>query len=126
MDLDQLTLGEIKQLKKLLCSDETKDSISNNTTIPTFRAVLVCTEYRGVFFGYAADTSGDVIHLKNARNCIYWDSSTGGFIGLAETGPGKNCRIGERADMELRKITCVVEVTEAATKAWEDAKVYRG
>ena len=34
--------------------------------------VVVTTEHRGVFFGYTADTSGDVIHLRAARNCIYW------------------------------------------------------
>ncbi len=43
----------------------------------TERPVLVTTEYRGVFFGYAADTKGDTIILKRARNCIYWPSTNG-------------------------------------------------
>lgn len=90
------------------------------------RPVLVTTEYRGVFFGYAEDTSGDVIHLKNARNCIYWPSEQGGFIGLASDGPVKGARIGAVADIELRKITAVTEVTEDAAKKWEKADVYRG
>lgn len=51
------------------------------------RPVVVTTEYRGVFFGYAEDTSGDIITLSNARNCIYWSAATGGFMGLAATGP---------------------------------------
>lgn len=85
------------------------------------RAVLVTTEYRGVFFGYATDTSGDVIKLRRARNCIYWSKSAGGFVGLAEKGPDAQCRIGARADMELRKITCVAEMTDAAVAAWEAA-----
>lgn len=91
------------------------------------RPVLVTTEYRGVFFGYADDTSGDVIVLTNARNCIYWPSANGGFGGLASEGPAKGARIGARVDkLELRKITSVAEMTEVATKAWEDANVYRG
>ena len=91
------------------------------------RAVLVTTEYRGVFFGYADDTTGDTITLKNARNCIYWDSKVGGFGGLASEGPNPKCRIGARVDsLELRKITSVAEVSDAATKAWEAANVYRG
>jgi hypothetical protein len=90
------------------------------------RPVIVTTEFRGVFFGYAEDTSGDTIKLKRARNCIYWSDKTGGFIGLAETGPGKGSRIGARADIELRKITSVVELTEAAVAAWEAAETYRG
>ena len=35
------------------------------------RAVLVTTEHRGVFFGYATETDGATITLRNARNCIY-------------------------------------------------------
>jgi hypothetical protein len=85
------------------------------------RPVLVCTEYRGVFFGYATKTSGDRIALKRARNCLYWSNAVGGFIGLAEKGPDADCRIGARGDIDLRKVTCVVEVTAAAMKAWESA-----
>lgn len=89
------------------------------------RPVLVTTEYRGVFFGYAMETSGEVIHLTGMRNCIYWDSQTGGFAGLAATGPTKGCRIGARVDGELRKITSVIEVTPAAAAAWESAQCYK-
>jgi hypothetical protein len=85
------------------------------------RAVLVTTEYRGVFFGYAVDTTKDTIKLRSARNCIYWSKSVGGFVGLAEKGPDSSCHIGARADLELRKITCVAEVTKDAVVAWENA-----
>lgn len=87
----------------------------------TQRPVLVTTEYRGVFFGYAKETSGDVIHLAKARNCIYWSEDVKGFLGLAANGPSKSCRIGPPADIELRKITCVAEVTKDAEAKWLDA-----
>ena len=91
------------------------------------RPVLVTTEFRGVFFGYADDTSGDTITLTNARNCIYWPSANGGFGGLASEGPAKGARIGARVDkIELRKITAVAEVSEDAVKLWEAANVWRG
>lgn len=96
-------------------------------TDTSMRAVLVTTEYRGVFFGYAADTTGDTIHLEAARNCLYWPSENGGFLGLAAEGPAKGARIGARANrLDLRKITAVVEVTPAAVEKWEAANVYRG
>ena len=89
--------------------------------------VLVTTEFRGVFFGYAEDTSGDSVTLTNARNCIYWPSANGGFGGLASEGPAKGSRIGAVIEkIDLRKVTSVAEVSEAAVKAWTDAKVYRG
>lgn len=87
----------------------------------TERPVLVTTEYRGVFFGYATETDGDTIHLKRARNCIYWSADVKGFLGLATAGPTNGCRIGPPADVELRKITCVAEVTADAAGAWERA-----
>lgn len=86
------------------------------------RPVMVTTEFRGVFFGYASDTSGDPIVLKNARNCIYWTADEKGFMGLAVTGPGPKCKIGPAVPaIELRKITSVTEVTGEAVKAWEAA-----
>ena len=85
------------------------------------RPVLVTTEFRGVFFGYATDTTGDNIKLSRARNIPYWDASVKGFLGLAESGPGKACRVGPPVDIDLRKITCVAECTPAAVEAWESA-----
>ena len=85
------------------------------------RAVLVTTEHRGVFFGYALDTSGDIINLRAARNCIYWPTENKGFMGLAAMGPLSGARIGPAADIELRKITAVVACTPEAIKAWEKA-----
>lgn len=90
------------------------------------RPVLVTTEYRGVFFGFAADTSTDTIKLEKARNCIYWAGDVGGFLGLASSGPTKSCRIGAVADVELRKITSVTEMSPAAVAAWEAAPCYKG
>jgi hypothetical protein len=43
------------------------------------RPVIVCTKYKGVFFGYATDTTGDNIDLKQARMAIYWGTSRGIF-----------------------------------------------
>jgi hypothetical protein len=91
------------------------------------RPVLVTTEFRGVFFGYAEDTSGDQITLTNARNCIYWPATNGGFGGLASEGPANGSRIGAVVEtLDLRKITSVAEVSTAAVEVWEKADVYRG
>jgi uncharacterized protein DUF6948 len=87
--------------------------------LKTERPVLVTTVHRGVFFGYATETDGDVIELKRARNCIYWSRGVKGFLGLAASGPDKDCRIGPAADIELRAITCIVEVSPKAVIAWE-------
>lgn len=84
------------------------------------RPVIVTTEHRGVFFGYATDTTGDRFALKRARMAIYW-GTTKGLMQLAETGPTKTSKISARADLDVRKVTAVFEVTSEATKAWEAA-----
>ncbi|HKY41348.1 MAG TPA: hypothetical protein VJN18_35690 [Polyangiaceae bacterium] len=88
------------------------------------RPVLVTTAHRGVFFGYADKTDGDVIALRGARNCIYWDRRCGGFMGLAANGPIGDSRCGAKADIEIRNITSVTEVTEAAAKVWDEKPVW--
>lgn len=94
---------------------------TETTTNGDGRPVIVCTEHRGVFFGYAGNTAGDVIHLKRARMAIYFGTQRG-VMQLAETGPTPNSKISARADLEVRKITAVMEVTELATAAWEATK----
>jgi hypothetical protein len=74
-----------------------------------------------VFFGYATDIDGDVIELRAARLAVYWSKETKGFMGLASTGPAKGSRIGPPANIKLRNITAVLEVSEAAVAAWEAA-----
>lgn len=85
------------------------------------RAVVVTTQHKGVFFGYATDVDGDVIELRSARNCLYWTSDVRGFMGLASTGPTKGCRVGPAADIQIRDITSVALATDAAVAAWEAA-----
>ncbi len=82
------------------------------------RPVIICTEHRGVFFGYAEDTTGKDVILKRARMAIYW-GTTRGVMELAETGPTSKSRISSQADLDLRAVTCVMEVTPEAVAQWE-------
>lgn len=91
---------------------------SRVTKKTTRRPVVVTTAHRGVFFGYAENTDGETIALKDSRLCVYWSADVRGFMGLAANGPTKSCRIGPPADIALRNITAVLEVTPLAEKAW--------
>ena len=85
------------------------------------RPVIVCTEYRGVFYGFAEDTSGDTIKLKDARMAIYF-GTTKGVMELAETGPTEKSKISAKADIEVRKVTAVFEVSKKAQEKWDEIK----
>ena len=85
------------------------------------RPVIVCTDKRGVFFGYAEDISGSDIPLKRARMAIYW-GTTRGVMELANTGPTSRSKISARADIpRLPGVTAVFDVTPEAAQKWEDA-----
>lgn len=84
------------------------------------RPVLICTVHRGVFFGYATDTTGEQVKLKRARMGIYWNTKRG-VMELAEVGPNIGSKISARADLDVRGVTMVAEVSPDAVKAWEAA-----
>lgn len=86
------------------------------------RPVIVTTTHRGVFFGYASDTDGETIMLKRSRLCLRWSADLRGFMGLAAMGPNGNCSIGPAADIMLRSITAVLEVSPEAEAKWNAAK----
>ena len=89
------------------------------TAVTQERPVLVTTAHRGVFFGYATKTDGETIALKRSRLCVYWSADVRGFMGLAANGPSPSCRVGPPADITLRNITAVLDVTPDAVVKWE-------
>lgn len=85
--------------------------------------LLITTEHRGVFFGYAPQPTAIVkeIRLENARNCVSWND-TKGFLGLASSGPKRGCKIGPSVPvLHLNAVTSITECTAEAAKAWESA-----
>jgi hypothetical protein len=82
------------------------------------RPVIVCTSYKGVFYGWAEETSGDRIFLRDARMAIYW-GTTRGVMQLAETGPTEKSRISAKADIEVRGVTAVFYCTPEAAERWD-------
>ena len=88
----------------------------------TGKHVLVTTSHRGVFFGRLASIESDVATLTGARNCVYWDRSAHGFLGLATAGPSTSCRVGPAApETTLHGVTSVSVCTSEAVLRWEAA-----
>lgn len=86
------------------------------------KPVVVCTEKRGVFFGYLLDDSKspEVLVLENARMCVYWSSSVKGVVGLAAEGPLEGCKITAPAPkITLYGVTSIFDCSPAAAENWE-------
>lgn len=85
-------------------------------------AVLVTTEFRGVFFGHVKEDKNvpGEITLTDVRNCIYWSSDVGGFLGLASNGPTSGCKIGAQVpELRIFKVTSITPVSDEAAKKWK-------
>lgn len=81
INIDDLTLGQIKQLKGLV-GCETQIPIPS-ISILIGKKVIVRTYSAGVHFGELAEKEGSEVILKNARRLWYWKTANGG-ISLSE------------------------------------------
>lgn len=87
-------------------------------------AVLITTDStkRGVFMGFIdpKDADKETLVADEVRMCIFWDKDVKGVVGLAATGPTKNCRISKAAKRAtIKGVTAVLELTDEAIKAWK-------
>ena len=82
------------------------------------QAIIVTTEWRGVFFGYGVPTKERSIELHDCRMCVSWPESKHGMPGLA-SGKLEGCRISPPAPLVLlHGVTGIWTVSEEAEKEW--------
>lgn len=81
------------------------------------RPVIVTTAHRGVFFGFADDTDGEQIALKQARLCLYWSADVKGFMGLDHLCRTRLCVNPEHLEAVTPRVNTMRELTPAARNA---------
>jgi len=122
MNIDDMTIKQARELCGMFGNTPSAQATSSNThgELP----VVVCTDKRGVVFGYTKNTNARPIELTHARMCLYWSSDVGGVFGLAETGPTKDCKISAVVpSIALEGVTAIMTVDDAAVKAWGKCSV---
>lgn len=123
IDIENLTLAEIRQIAALaapFAAPPVQIAKPKGEQAP----YVVCTDKRGVIFGYTDDTEARPIVLTSARMCLYWSADVGGVFGLAEVGPNWGCNISAVVpSITLEGVTAIMTVDPAAEKAWVSAKV---
>ncbi len=90
--------------------------------------VVVFDSNRGMYFGYVEEIDIDrkIIRLSRARHC-FMRAATGmpdceGNYSLAVVGPIGRSRVGPRVDMIVFDVSKIIQCTDDAVKAWEEAK----
>jgi len=122
MNIDDMTYGQLKQIAAMFVGEATAPVTKPKSH--DARPVIVCTDKRGVVFGYCTDTSARPITLTQARMALYWSSDVGGVFGLGEKGPTKDCKISAvLPEITLEGVTAIFTVDAIAEAAWRAAKV---
>lgn len=126
MNINDLTIGQAKELAAMFAkaSPCAQQNHPDDSGAHDPRAVIVCTDKRGVVFGYCRNVEARPITLTDARMCLYWSADVGGVFGLGEKGPTSGCKISATlSELSLEGVTAIFSVDPAAEKAWKSAKV---
>lgn len=121
MNIDELTLGQIKEIKSLKINDE---NTSNHIGFGEY--VIVRTYSAGVFAGILGSRHGNKIVLKNCRRLWKWKSLKG--ISLSEVAQYGLCQNESKiCCVEPWKVLEDIEISPCSSKSRESiegAKTY--
>ena len=122
MNLDNLTIGEAKQLAQLFGG--AKKSSGLNAMIG--QKVIVRTYSAGVHFGLLSEKSGSEVILKNARRLWYWKAKAGISLSAVATNgldaSSKICEPLESLWLEAIEIIPVAKNISELIEAMPNAK----
>lgn len=124
MNINDLTLGQAKELAAMLGSSEFKP-----TSPHIGKKCIIRTYASGVHFGVLVSQAGRQIELKDARRLWRWDAAPHGvsLSEVAKFGPvGSRSKICDTVDqMTILDGLEVIPCTDAAVSVIEGAKVYK-
>ena len=123
MELDKLTLGEIKQITSLINSGAPTASKINERLIGKY--CIFRTYSAGVFFGKLAIKEGKECIIDECRRLYYW--KTNGGISLTEvaiTGLHSDSKVCAKKDRHWIEAIEIIACTEKAIESIKDKGDY--
>lgn len=116
MNFDELTLGEIKQLKKLFSDCDSKKNIYNSYI---GKYVICRTRNEGINAGVVVDLDETGVILKDARRIYYHkpqDNKLSWYEGVAESGLSSDSLISSETTKLISEDYSLTLVSEKAEK----------
>lgn len=113
MDIKELTLGQIMQLRKLFFSEDTfpeHPMVGKRCLIRTYSA--------GVHIGDVVSAKEMEVHLKNALRLWKWEGGGLSLSSVAQNGI-KGGRLNETGDIFLTNAIEMIPTTPEAEKTYE-------
>lgn len=118
MSIDNLTIGEAKQLAAMFANANASSRIQGNG-----RPVIVRSRDAGVQFGYLESYEGSTVHLRNARQMWSWTAAEGGTLLDCATHGVKAGRFSTTcASVTVIGACAIIDCTDKAVKTLEAAK----
>lgn len=113
MDIDSLTIGQLKQIKALLA----QDAPMTNAPHPFVGRYVLCRCYSaGVHTGELVSLNGDQAILRNSRRLWLWKCKAGiALSGIAQFGVASGSKLDVvNPEIALTGVIEVIPMTEAA------------
>lgn len=117
MNIDELTIGEAKELACLFGKKETASSGINCCTL-TGKKVIIRTQSAGVHYGELSEKNGKEVILKSARRLWYWKTANKGISlsEVANAGLSKDSKVCSPVDFIWLEAIEIIPCTKEAIK----------
>lgn len=126
MDINSMTIGELKEIKKMFEGVNASD-VSTNFIFDPKEYVIVRTQSAGVFAGYITRRIGQEVTMRDARRIWRW-SGAASLSQLANEG-SKNpsdCKFPAEVDkITLLQVVEILSVTKAGEKSIKAVPVWK-
>lgn len=120
MNIDDLTLGQFKELARLLDLTGKAGPVSDKIG----KYVIVRCRDAGVHAGILVSSSGRSCSLKQSRRLWYWKPANGAAFlsGVATHGLDPSSKVGEPVAIDLTENCEIIECTNVARASISGAK----
>ena len=126
MNIDELTIGEAKELACLF--GKTEKATAGTSCFPLIGKKCIFRSYAsGVHYGELAEKDGKEVIIKNARRLWYWKTTNKG-ISLSEvalTGLAKDSKVCAAVDSIWLEASEIIPCTKEAIKNIEAQYEYK-
>ena len=120
MNINDMTIGEFKDLQNLF----NKQQSGNSLNCQLGEKVIIRTYSAGVWFGTLEQKSGNEVILKNARRMYrFWCAKSISLSGVAQYGLNQDkSKICPAVDKVWLEVIEIISLTDIAIKSIEGAK----
>jgi len=127
MNIDELTIGEAKELACLFGKKDAAPTTGINCSSLTRKKCIIRTQNAGVHFGELSEKSGKEVILKNARRLWYWKTANGGISlsEVANAGLHKDSKVCVPVDFIWLEAIEIIPCTKEAIKNIEASNEYK-